>query len=37
MDEDRGPKKKKKTARKIASKKPQNPLPAEDEEEEDYT
>jgi hypothetical protein len=35
VDEDRGPKKK--TARKIASKKPQNPLPAEDEEEEGYT
>jgi hypothetical protein len=34
MDEDREPKKK--TARKTASKKPQNPLPAEDEEEEGY-
>jgi hypothetical protein len=36
VDEDRGPKKKK-TARKTASKKPQNPLLAEDEEEEGYT
>jgi hypothetical protein len=36
VDEDRGPKKKK-TVRKTASKKPQNPLPAKDEEEEGYT
>jgi hypothetical protein len=36
VDEDRGPKKKK-TARQAASKKPHNPLPTEDEEEEGYT
>jgi hypothetical protein len=36
MDEDRGLKKKK-TVRKTASKKPQNSLPAKDEEEEGYT
>jgi hypothetical protein len=36
MDKDKGPKMKK-TARKTTSKKPQNPSPAKDEEEEGYT